>query len=89
MACCTHAGLSNHYVYITYIPLYHFFVQAVARYVFRSGNTLCSGDHVSWHCPLNSKKQCSLRHMLLAEDPQLTHLNTNLGSVKFLQVLWP
>ena len=66
------------------IPL---FVQAIARYVFRSGNPLCSGDHVSWHTPLNNKKQCSLRHMLLAEDPQLTQLNTNLGSVKFLQVL--
>ncbi|XP_071448068.1 suppressor of fused homolog [Hetaerina americana] len=62
-------------------------MQALAKYVFNSENTLCVGDHVSWHCPLDGSES-RIRHMLMAEDPQLnTPLETSFGCVKFVQIV--
>ena len=61
-------------------------MQALARYVFHSDNTLCIGDHVSWHSALN-RGDSRIRHMLLAEDAQLRSVATALGRVVFIQVV--
>ncbi|XP_078269504.1 suppressor of fused homolog isoform X2 [Rhinoraja longicauda] len=59
-------------------------MQGLARYVFQSENTLCSGDHVSWHSPLDNSES-RIQHMLLTEDPQLQSVRTPFGTVAFLQ----
>lgn len=61
-------------------------LQALARYVFSSGNMLCVGDHISWHAPLD-KQESRIQHMLLAPDPQLPSAQSALGRVQFLQVV--
>lgn len=48
-------------------------------------NTFCSGDHVSWHSPLDNSES-RIQHMLLTEDPQMQPVQTPFGSVSFLQV---
>lgn len=48
-------------------------------------NTFCSGDHVSWHNPLDNSES-RIQHMLLTEDPQMQPIQTPFGSVSFLQV---
>ncbi len=65
-------------------------LQSLARYVFSSNNTLCVGDHVSWHAPLAPHHQGShICHMLLAPDPQLhgNHQTSSLGTLHFIQVV--
>lgn len=61
-------------------------MQALAKYVFQSGNTLCSGDHVSWHSALDNGES-RIQHMLMTEDPVLRVLQTPLGSVTFIQII--
>uniref|UniRef100_A0A8C4X190 Suppressor of fused homolog n=1 Tax=Eptatretus burgeri TaxID=7764 RepID=A0A8C4X190_EPTBU len=61
-------------------------LQGLARYVFQSESSLCAGDHVSWHAPLDGSES-RIQHMLLASEPQLPSLNTPLGSLSFLQVV--
>lgn len=61
-------------------------LQALARYVFSTGNLLCVGDHVSWHSPLD-KQDSRIQHILLAQDPQLQNTQSALGYVQFLQVV--
>jgi hypothetical protein len=46
----------------------------------------CVGDHISWHCPIDSA-DTKLHHFLLAEDPQLRIVRTPYGSVQFLQLV--
>lgn len=48
-------------------------------------NTFCSGDHVSWHSPLDNSES-RIQHMLLTEDPQMQPVRTPFGVVTFLQV---
>ncbi|XP_071948523.1 suppressor of fused homolog isoform X2 [Antedon mediterranea] len=60
-------------------------MQSLARYVFQSENTLCSGDHVSWHNPLDNSES-RIQHMLMTEDPQLPSISTPLGFVNFVQI---
>ena len=48
-------------------------------------NTFCSGDHVSWHSPLDNSES-RIQHMLLTEDPQMHPIQTPFGTVSFLQV---
>nr|CAG4641043.1 EOG090X09WX [Eulimnadia texana] len=63
-------------------------LQALTKYVFRTGNSLFAGDHISWHCPLDgSDSESRLQHMLLAEDILLPAIQGPLGSVKFFQVV--
>lgn len=48
-------------------------------------NTFCSGDHVSWHSPLDNSES-RIQHMLLTEDAQLQPVHTPFGLITFLQV---
>ncbi|XP_034041061.1 suppressor of fused homolog isoform X2 [Thalassophryne amazonica] len=61
-------------------------MQGLARYVFQSENTFCSGDHVSWHSPLDNSES-RIQHMLLTEDPQMQPIQTPFGSLNFLQIV--
>ena len=61
-------------------------LQALARYVFSTGNLLCAGDHISWHSPLD-KQDSRIQHMLLARDSQLQTAQSAYGQVQFLQVV--
>lgn len=61
-------------------------MQALAKYVFQSQNTLCAGDHVSWHCPLDNSES-RIKHMLMVEDPQLGTIHTPFGEVTFIQII--
>lgn len=61
-------------------------MQGLARYVFQSENTFCSGDHVSWHSPLDNSES-RIQHMLLTEDPQMQPVQTPFGNVSFLQIV--
>lgn len=71
-------------------------LQSLARYIFQTDNTLQSGDHVSWHLPLDQtpstagQYDCNpshIQHMLMADDPQLPLITSPLGSVRFIQVV--
>ncbi|KAI2797402.1 hypothetical protein BLOT_015496 [Blomia tropicalis] len=61
-------------------------MQALAKYVFQTSNILCTGDHVSWHCPLDNSES-RIQHMLMTEDPQLGTALTPFGSVTFVQIV--
>ncbi|KAL8604949.1 hypothetical protein ACOMHN_028577 [Nucella lapillus] len=61
-------------------------MQALARYVFQSENVLCSGDHVSWHTPLDGSES-RVQHMLMTEDAQLQPIIAPLGTVNFIQIV--
>ncbi|XP_045530537.1 suppressor of fused homolog [Pieris brassicae] len=61
-------------------------LQALARYIFTTGNKFCAGDHISWHAALDGS-QSRVRHLLVAEDPQLHTVNTPHGDVIFLQMV--
>ncbi|XP_074641667.1 suppressor of fused homolog [Tubulanus polymorphus] len=61
-------------------------MQALARYVFQSENTLCEGDHVPWHSSLDGSES-RMQHMLMTADPQLKTITTAFGVVNFVQVV--
>uniref|UniRef100_A0A671SCP0 Suppressor of fused homolog n=1 Tax=Sinocyclocheilus anshuiensis TaxID=1608454 RepID=A0A671SCP0_9TELE len=61
-------------------------MQGLARYVFQSENTFCSGDHISWHSPLDNSES-RIQHMLLTEDPQMQPMQTPFGHISFLQIV--
>jgi suppressor of fused-like protein len=61
-------------------------MQSLSKYVFNSDNTLCPGDHVSWHSSLD-KSDSRIQHMLMTEDPQLGTVMTPFGSVTFVQIV--
>ena len=48
-------------------------------------NLLCSGDHVSWHTPLDGSES-RVQHMLMTEDAQLQPITSPFGIVNFIQV---
>ena len=52
---------------------------------FFTANALYSGDHVSWHAPLDNGVS-RLQHMLMTDDPQLPPLSTDFGTINFVQV---
>lgn len=61
-------------------------MQVLAKYVFQTENILCEGDHVSWHCPLDSSDS-RIHHMLMTKDPQLKETLTPFGLVTFIQIV--
>lgn len=61
-------------------------MQALAKYVFQTENILCEGDHVSWHCPLDSSDS-RIHHMLMTKDSQLQQTVTPFGPVTFIQIV--
>lgn len=71
-------------------------LQCLARYVFQTENALCSGDHVSWHSPLDQTRSAAgqyncnpshIQHMLMVDDPQIPPVAGPLGSVRFIQAV--
>lgn len=64
---------------------WHIFWSKYSLFVFLVENTFCSGDHVSWHSPLDNSES-RIQHMLLTEDPQMQPVQTPFGVVTFLQV---
>ncbi|KAK2175561.1 hypothetical protein NP493_726g01043 [Ridgeia piscesae] len=61
-------------------------MQALARYVFKSENSLCVGDHVPWHSSLDGSES-RIQHMLMTDDVQLQPISTPFGSVNFVQIV--
>lgn len=61
-------------------------MQALARYIFTTGNKFMPGDHVTWHAPLDGANS-RLRHLLVTEDPQLGKVDTPHGGVSFVQMV--
>ncbi|EAA01100.1 AGAP001948-PA [Anopheles gambiae str. PEST] len=64
-------------------------LQSLAKYVFQSGNRLCTGDNIPWRRSLDGSKDSNtaIQHMLIAEDPQLPRTETPFGWVDFLQIV--
>lgn len=60
-------------------------VQYNLVYYLCAENVLCSGDHVSWHTPLDGSES-RVQHMLMTEDAQLQPITTPFGIVNFIQV---
>lgn len=61
-------------------------LQALARYVFQSENTLCAGDHIPWYASLDGSES-RIQHMMMTEDSQLQPISTPFGTVNFVQVV--
>lgn len=62
-------------------------MQALAKYVFQSKNVFSAGDHVAWHCSLDGEEDSRIEHMLMSIDPQLQVVETDLGKVRFIQLV--
>lgn len=62
-------------------------LQSLAKYVFHTGNIICSGDHVSENKPLDNNSDSKIQHMLMTDDPQLGTVFTPLGKVTFIQIV--
>lgn len=61
-------------------------LQALARYVFQTGNRLCAGDNVPWRKSLDNSTS-KIQHMLIAKDPQLMRTETPFGWVDFCEIV--
>lgn len=61
-------------------------LQALARYVFQTGNPLCVGDNVPWRKALDNS-QSKIQNLLIGEDPQLPRIETPFGWVDFCQIV--
>ena len=65
----------------------HYHISKNGTYLSFSENVLCSGDHVSWHTPLDGSES-RIQHMLMTEDTQLQPTTSVLGVVNFIQVMF-
>lgn len=61
-------------------------LQALARYVFKTGNRLCAGDNIPWRKSLDDSDS-SIQHMLISNDPQMRRIETAFGWVDFCQIV--
>lgn len=61
-------------------------LQALARYVFQTGNRLCAGDNVPWRKSLDNSTS-KIKHMLITNDPQMSRVQTPYGSVDICQIV--
>lgn len=62
-------------------------LQAIARYCFQTGNSLCIGDNIPWRKSLDDKSNSRLQNILIAQDAQLSTLETPFGMVDFCQMV--
>ena len=62
--------------------MFHLYIDAFPYFI---ENTLCVGDHIPWHSPLDGTDS-RIQHMLMVEDPQLQPITTPFGAVTFVQV---
>lgn len=61
-------------------------LQALARYVFTTGNRLCAGDNVPWRKSLDNSNS-KIKHMLITNDPQMQRVQTPFGWVDICQIV--
>ncbi len=60
-------------------------LQHLARYVFRTGNTLSVGDHFDLGAPIDGQDDGVLCGVIFADDTSLPSIDTESGSVAFIQ----
>ncbi|XP_036342403.1 suppressor of fused homolog [Rhagoletis pomonella] len=62
-------------------------LQAIARYCFQTGNLLFFGDNIPWRKSLDGSATSLLKNILIAQDPQLSSIETLFGTVDFCQIV--
>lgn len=62
-------------------------LQLIARYCFRTGNGLCFGDNIPWGKSLGGSSTSRMQNLLVAQDPQLSSIDTPFGTVDFCQIV--
>ena len=80
-------NLPGVFVVVMLSSLFHSMINYKYHFNVIVENTLCSGDHVSWHSSLDGSES-RIQHMLMTEDFQLQPISTPHGSVSFVQVHW-
>jgi hypothetical protein len=63
------------------------FLQNIARYVFSTGNSLAEHHHIDLNGPISLADETKICYIALAKDPQLGQIESDNGSVTFLQVV--
>lgn len=63
------------------------FLQKLARYVFKTGNTFKVGDYMNLSGPICSETKTLIGAMAVVIDPELPRINTPNGNLEFLQVV--
>ncbi|WP_186316074.1 suppressor of fused domain protein [Catellatospora sichuanensis] len=63
------------------------FLQALARYVFGSGNGFGPGHHLDLNGPVCERPDTAIRAAAFTDDPELGVIDTPHGQVRFLQVV--
>jgi len=61
-------------------------LQQLARYVFRTGNTLSVGDHLDLGAPMGNDEDTALSAVIFADDASLPTIDTPNGTVAFIEV---
>jgi suppressor of fused-like protein len=69
-------------------PIWAFsMLQNLAKYVFESGNVLSPGDHMDAYGPIELDASTDIRAFLFVADPELGSIETQHGSLTFVQVV--
>jgi hypothetical protein len=63
------------------------FLQNLARYVFDTGRTFASGDHMDLNGPIEAGSSTAITAICFAQDPDLPGIVTPNGSLEFLQIV--
>jgi suppressor of fused len=63
------------------------FLQNIARYVFKSGNTFQPGHYVDLNGPIALTSPTQVKAIVFMEDPQFGTIETKNGRVQFLQII--
>jgi suppressor of fused len=61
-------------------------LQQLARYVYRTGNTFASNEHVDFQRPLTDAFETDMSALIIVEDPLLGSIETPNGGLQFLQL---
>ena len=62
-------------------------MQDLARYVFRTGNVLRSGEHIDCHRAIGEDEEAAVRALAFTADPELGSIDTPHGRVRFVQMV--
>lgn len=63
------------------------FLNNIARYVFKTGNTFEDGHHIDLNGPIALEEETEICYIGFAMDPELGEHNTPVGHLKFLQIV--
>ncbi|NUT35897.1 MAG: suppressor of fused domain protein [Hamadaea sp.] len=64
------------------------FLQNLARYVYKSGNTFAPGHHMNLNGPISlAREETAIRAITFTDDPELPPIDTPNGRMRFLQVV--